>query len=158
MVFFIYKPCGFCKDFIETSLLQIWLSWDECILFGTHKIMLMIHLSHICQSSNLFAYQFLNKLTCAILMNLQDVVLLFGILICDTCCLYQSITTIFFPFLIFVMSLTCLGLKFINTIRLNWTFGHALKQKKILLVFAWLHFDIMFFCLISILCVHVYLW
>jgi hypothetical protein len=35
------------------------------------KIMLMILLSHICQLSNLFAYQFLNKLTCAILMKLQ---------------------------------------------------------------------------------------
>jgi hypothetical protein len=35
------------------------------------KIMLMILLSHICQLSNFFAYQFLNKLTCAILMKLQ---------------------------------------------------------------------------------------
>jgi hypothetical protein len=67
----IWKSCGSCKDFNETFLLQISVSWDECILLGTYKIMIMILLSHICQFSNLIVYQFLNKLTCAILMKLQ---------------------------------------------------------------------------------------
>jgi hypothetical protein len=49
----------------------MWVSWDECILLGTYKIMIMILLSHICQFSNRIAYQFLNKLICAILMKLQ---------------------------------------------------------------------------------------
>jgi hypothetical protein len=82
-------------------------------------------------------------LTCAILMNLQNVVLSFGILICDTCFRYQSITTIFFPLLIIVIFFDVFVFEVHqHTIRLNWAFGHALKQ-KILLVFCmtsfWYH-------------------
>jgi hypothetical protein len=51
--------------------LQILVSWDECILLGTHKIILMIHLSQLCLSSNFIAYQFLKFLTYAILMKVQ---------------------------------------------------------------------------------------
>jgi hypothetical protein len=42
------KIMWFLQRFYWTSLLQMWVSWDECILLGTYKIMLMILISHIC--------------------------------------------------------------------------------------------------------------
>ena len=60
---------------------------------GVHKIMLMIHQSQICQSSNHIAYLFLNEVTCAILMKLQIQFFLLISFLCDTCCLLQCIST-----------------------------------------------------------------
>jgi hypothetical protein len=130
MDIFIWKSCGSCKDFNETSLLQMWVSWDECILLGTYKIMLMILLSHICQFSNLIAYQFLNKLTCTILMKLQIylflLVSLFVILVAFIKASQPSSFSCWY--------LWCLWHVYgwISSIynKINWAFGHALKAKK----------------------------
>ena len=110
----ICKYCASCKSLNETSLLRMWVIWGEYICLEVYKIMLMIHPSRLCPSSNFIAYQFLKPITCAISMKVQIELFVLVFFLCDTCCSSQSIPTIFFPSLIFVMSLMCLCLKFIN--------------------------------------------
>ena len=84
-------------------------------------------------------------LSCAILMKLQNIFLL-----CDTCCLSQCISTISFPVLIVVMYLLCFVFEVHKcTIRENWAFGHAFKQRSYWYV-LWLHLGIMLYSLVSI--------
>jgi len=93
------------------------------------KIMLMILLSHICQLSNLFAYQFLNKLTCAILMKLQIYFFRLVSFVLILVVFIKASQLSSFP----CWYLRCLwhvcgwSLSIYN--KINWAFGHALKAK-----------------------------
>jgi hypothetical protein len=121
------------------------------------KIMLMILLSHICQLSNLFAYQFLNKLTCAILMKLQIY--------------FFRLVSFILILVVFIKasqlsSFPCWYLRYLWHIggwsssiynKINWAFGHALKAKNLIGILHDFILDIMFysyylFCVYMFLC------
>jgi hypothetical protein len=61
-----------------------------------------------------------------------NLVLSFGILLCDTCCFSQSIPTIFFSLLIFVMPLTCLWLKLFNMQQDKLSLWPCFKSKNLI--------------------------
>jgi hypothetical protein len=67
----------FLQRFNQTSLLKMWVNWDEHICWEVYKITLMIHPSQLCLSSNFIEYQFIEPLTCAISMKVQIELFLF---------------------------------------------------------------------------------
>jgi hypothetical protein len=108
----------------------MWISWNERILLGTYKIMLMILLSHICQFSNLIAYQFLNKLTCAILMKLQKKsffchISFFVILVAFLKASQLSSFPCWYLWYLWYVG----GCSWSIYNKINWASGHALKAK-----------------------------
>jgi hypothetical protein len=89
--------------------------------------------------------------------NIDDLAKL--ILLCDTCCLYQYISTIYFSLvescgILVVVVFVFEAHEYI--IRYNWAFGHAIKQISYWYV-LWLHLDFMLILFSNYSCVCMFL-
>ena len=104
---FICNCCGFCNLLIKSSLLRMWVSHDDCILRGTY-IKSYIWFSHP-KYVNLAIYGLCfsqKSLTLNIDGSYKISCFNWYLLVCDTCCFSQCISTIIcVPLMIFVMSL-----------------------------------------------------
>ena len=107
MNFFICNCCGFCNLLIKSSLLRMWVSHDDCILRGTY-IKSYLWFSHP-KYVNLAIYGLCfsqKSLTLNIDGSYKISCFNWYLLVCDTCCFSQCISTIIcVPLMIFVMSL-----------------------------------------------------